>query len=209
MAERYEHTIAPFTRKLFDKLATTPWIADFYLAGGTALALQLGHRTSVDLDFFSETSFDESRLLPPLASIGILEVLQTAPQSIIGTLDGVKISFLEYRYPLLKAPTELDRVKIASIEDIAAMKLNALARRGTKRDFVDVYFIAKRQPLSEQLRLFQTKYNSVGFNLVHLKKSLVFFEDAESEPMPAMLVPTEWREVKNFFVEEAPGLAAI
>ena len=206
MSEFYEDTIATPTRKLFNKLATSPWLSDFYLAGGTALALQLGHRTSVDLDFFSEKNFDEAVVIEHLTTLGKLQILKRAPQSVIGTLDGVKFSFLGYMYPLLNTPLRFRSVNIASIEDIACMKLDALSSRGTKRDFIDVHFIASRISLSELLGLFNRKFASVGYNMVHIKKSLVFFDDAEDDPMPAMLVPANWGDIKDFFVNEVTSL---
>src|SRR5216684_1498349 len=97
----HEETLAQPTKALFDKLAQFPWLSAFYLAGGTGLALMLGHRISVDLDFFSEKAFDETELVNKLVAVGKLEILARSPQSITGTLDGVKFSFLGYPYPIL------------------------------------------------------------------------------------------------------------
>ena len=202
----HKETMAPETHALFSNLASAPWLPGFYLAGGTALALRLGHRTSVDLGFFAAKPFDEALLVENLAAAGKAEILQRSPQSVIGILDGVKFSFLGYPYPMLKPLGNLDGISIASIEDIACMKLDALASRGTKRDFIDVYFVATEIPLADLMALFKQKYASVGYNPVHLKKSLVFFEDAEGEPMPAMRAPVLWTDVKRFFVEQATSL---
>ena len=202
----HEETLAVPTQKLFQKLTECPWLANFYLAGGTALALQLGHRTSVDLDFFTEKPFVEDAIIANLAKIGKLEILTKDRQSVIGILDDVKFSFLGYPYPLLKSPLSFLGTQIASVEDVACMKLDALASRGTKRDFIDLYCIAKHLPLIDLLALFQEKYASVHYNLLHIKKSLVYFEDAEGDPLPDMRVPIEWKEVKEFFEREAVGL---
>jgi predicted nucleotidyltransferase component of viral defense system len=202
----HPETLAVPTRKGFDQLAAHAWVSTFYLAGGTALALRLGHRISVDLDFFSEAEFNENQLIRELSSMGILEILQKSPQSLTGVLDGVKFSFLSYPYPMLKNGEVWNGITIASIEDIGCMKLDALSSRGTKRDFIDVYFIAQRIPLSVLLRLFERKYAAVRYNLLHVKKSLVYFEDAESDPMPGMIVPVTWEEVKQFFVKETKNL---
>lgn len=199
----HKETIAKPARKLLDKLALSSWISDFYLAGGTALALNLGHRVSVDLDFFSERDFNEDDLISKLSSVGDLEVLQKAPQSVTGALDGVKFSFLGYKYPLLKTGSIFNGIGIASIEDIACMKLDALSSRGTKRDFVDIYFIAKIIQLEEIFRLFEKKYASIKYNIMHIKKSLVYFNDAEGDPMPIMIASVTWNEVKKFFVDQA------
>jgi len=199
----HEETLAPATRSLFRKLTGCDWLSDFYLAGGTALALQLGHRTSVDLDFFTSELFDEAAVIAHLVKIGTLELLQRERQSVIGILDGVKFSFLGYPYPILTPPQSFEGTLIASVEDIACMKLDALASRGTKRDFVDLYCIAKRLPLSEVMALFQQKYAAVHYNLLHIKKSLVYFDDAEGDPLPDMRVPIKWEDIEVFFRKEA------
>jgi hypothetical protein len=199
----HEEILAQPTANLFKKLSSYPWISEFYLAGGTALALHLGHRMSVDLDFFSTAMFDESVLIEKLLPVGDLEVFQKSMHSVTGSIDGVKYSFLGYTYPLLDKGTEFRGIAIASIEDIACMKLDALSSRGTKRDFVDVYFICKEIPLGEVIKMFERKYASVRFNILHLKKSLVYFDDAESDAMPHMLQPVTWDEVKQFFLKNA------
>lgn len=202
----HEETLAKPTRKLFDALPARAWISDFYLAGGTALALQLGHRISVDLDFFSATEFNEAHLIEQLQEIGALEIFQKSLQSVIGTLEGVKFSFLGYKYPLLNRGETWRDIAIASVEDIACMKLDALSCHGTKRDFVDVYFIARQIPLPRLLDLFVQKYSTIRFNLLHVKKSLVYFNDAESDPMPGMIQPADWAEVKEYFLNEMKNL---
>ncbi len=201
----HEETLAKPTQKLFGKLTGCPWLSDFYLAGGTALALQLGHRTSVDLDFFTGKAFDEGKMIENLRTIGKLEILQKERQSVTGILDDVKFSFLGYPYPMLRPPTQFQGTSIASIEDIACMKLDALASRGTKRDFIDLYCISQQLPLAELMDLFQAKYASVHYNLLHIKKSLVYFDDAEGDPLPDLRVSIRWTDVKEFFKNEAVG----
>lgn len=202
----HEETLAQPTRRLFDKLSSFPWILDFYLAGGTGLSLSLGHRVSVDLDFFSEKEFDEPALVDHLRAVGKLEILHKAPQSLTGTLDAVKFSFLRYSYPLLAPGTVWRSITVASVEDIACMKLDALSSRGTKRDFIDVYIAAQRIAMAELLKSFERKYSSVKYNLMHVKKSLTYFDDAEGDPMPDMIAQVTWGEVKEFFQEEAVRL---
>lgn len=202
----HPETLAVPTKKVFNRLAAQPWISAFYLAGGTALALRLGHRISVDLDFFSEAPFDEGRLMGDLSSLGTLEILQKSRQSLTGVLDGVKFSFLGYPYPILKRGESWNSITIASVEDIACMKLDALSSRGTKRDFVDVYFITQQMPLPGLLRLFERKYAALRYNLLHIKKSLVYFADAENDPMPDLVVPVSWEKIKAFFEQEVERL---
>ena len=202
----HEHTLAPSTQKLFDKLAQNSWVSDFYLAGGTALALHLGHRISVDLDFFNKQDFNEALIISKLSDIGKLEVFQKSLQSITGSVDDVKVSFLGYKYPLLKPGTKLKDIALASVEDIACMKLDALSSRGTKRDFIDLYFIAKVIPLSVIFEMFEKKYALIKYNMLHIKKSLTYFIDAEDDPMPKMIVPVTWNEVKDYFTEQVMDL---
>ncbi len=198
----HEETLAKPTLKLFEKMAKNSWISDYYLAGGTALALRLGHRVSVDLDFFSENDFNEAALVDKLVPIGDLRVLQKSPQSVIGSIDGVKFSFLGYKYPILQSGIKWKGITIASVEDIACMKLDALSSRGTKRDFIDLYFIAKQIPLPTVVKLFETKFAKIKYNMLHIKKSLVYFDDAEGDPMPNMLLPIKWSEVKEYFIKQ-------
>ena len=191
------------TKEVLFNMKKMPAIEQFYLAGGTALALYLGHRVSFDLDFFAQDDFDELLLIQQLPSLGKFELEKKSPQSILGLLSNVKISFLGYRYPLLFPFQTLEDIKIADVRDIVCMKIDAISSRGTKRDFIDVYFVVKEiMPLEEILRLFVQKYAAINYNLMHIKKSLVFFDDAESESMPKMLKQVEWEEVKNFFKEE-------
>ena len=191
------------TKEVLFNMKKMPAIGQFYLAGGTALTLYLGHRVSFDLDFFAQGDFDELLLIQQLPSLGKFELEKKSPQSILGLLSNVKISFLGYRYPLLFPFQTLEDIKIADVRDIVCMKIDAISSRGTKRDFIDVYFVVKEiMPLEEILRLFVQKYAAINYNLMHIKKSLVFFDDAESESMPKMLKQVEWEEVKKFFKEE-------
>ena len=185
----------------------TPLGAQFYLAGGTAVALHLGHRRSYDLDFFSPVSFkkDDPRRL--LARLGQLTVEQEGEDTFLGVLDGVRISFFIYPYHLLASPMTFGRIQVAALEDLAVMKLDAIAGRGKRRDFVDLYFICRDfMPLGETLARVERKYEGVKYNFVHLLKSLMYFEDAEADPMPEMLKPVAWPDVRRFFEQEAGAL---
>lgn len=195
------------TKKSFSLLEKMALVGQFYLAGGTALALQLGHRISLDLDFFDKNEFDEIQLTQQLSKIGKFNLEKKAPQTILGILENTKVSFLNYSYPLLFPFKTIESIKIADSRDIACMKIDAIASRGAKRDFIDVYFAAKEfASLTEILKLFAQKYASLNYNLVHVKKSLVFFDDAESDPMPKMLNPVNWGNIKKFFQEEVVKL---
>jgi hypothetical protein len=121
-------------------------------------------------------------------------------------VQGVKVSFLGYAYPLLFSLRKFLGVQVADPRDIACMKLSAIASRGTKRDFVDLYAAAREVRLRELLDLFQQKYARTRYNTVHLLKSLVYFADAEMDPMPDLLARLSWDEIKGFFVREVPRL---
>ena len=117
-----------------------------------------------------------------------------------------KLSFFKYPYPLLFKPLPFKGVNIAHVFDIACMKIVAISERGTKRDFIDLYFICKTNPLDEMFELFRKKYQLVKYNIIHILKSLVYFEDAENDPEPQMIEKVDWEEVKNFFEKEAVRL---
>jgi predicted nucleotidyltransferase component of viral defense system len=195
------------TRANLALLSETSLADPFYLAGGTAAALYLGHRISVDLDFFGPDPFDSSLLAGQLADLGQFRLDRIAPDTLLGELAGVKISFFRYRYPLLAAPSVALGARIASLPDIAAMKLDAVSRRGTKRDFVDLFFVAQSGlSMSEGLMWYQRKYAGLDVNVVHVVKSLAYFVDAELDPSPRMLVDYSWDKVKRFFEQEAKSL---
>ena len=188
-------------------LAETGLTASFYLAGGTAAALHLGHRISVDLDFFGLEHFDSAQLAACLSDLGQFRLERLGDDTLLGELGGVRISFFHYPYRLVVKPVSVLGVNVAGIEDIAAMKLDAISRRGTRRDFVDLYFIAQSGlTVSEALQWYQRKYAGLNLDLVHLVKSLAYFADAEADPMPHMLVEVSWDEAKRFFECEARSL---
>jgi hypothetical protein len=171
----------------------------FYLAGGTAVALHLGHRRSVDLDWFTaEALSDTMRLAQDLREQGIPFVAgMAAPGTLHGTIRGVRVSLLEYRYPLLAALRPWrGGSRIAGRPDLAAMKLAAVAQRGAKKDFVDVYALGHgRCSLRQMLRWYQEKY--AVHDVAHLLYSLAYFDDADAERMPRLLWDVQWRTIKE------------
>ena len=199
-------TVSPALRQTLLELQQASLLLPFYLAGGTGLALQLGHRHSEDLDFFASESFDAELLLQNLGRLGGLSVLARSPQTLHVQLRGAKVSFLDYTYRLLLPLAVFQGVKVADSRDIACMKISAIAGRGTKRDFIDLYFAAQRYGLPRLLELFQEKFSEANYSSIHLLKSLTYFEDAEKDPLPDMLIPLSWKEVKEFFLREVPAL---
>ena len=181
-------------------------LADFYLAGGTGLALQLGHRLSRDLDFFSREHFGEEAYLQRLKALGDVSISVKAPDTLHATILGTKTSFIAYTYPTLFSTKSFLEVAVADARDIACMKVSAIASRGAKRDFVDLYACALRFGLKEILQLFDRKYAQANYNKIHILKSLTYFADADKDPLPHMLEAIEWGAVKQFFLAEAPRL---
>ncbi|MFQ5599847.1 MAG: nucleotidyl transferase AbiEii/AbiGii toxin family protein [Candidatus Krumholzibacteriia bacterium] len=172
----------------------------FYLAGGTGLAIQLGHRSSVDLVWFCEKPFpNPDDLAARMRAAGIaFDIHQTAPGTLHARVEEVATGFISYQYPLLRPQVvyaEFD-CPLASVEDIACMKLAAVAQRGSRKDFVDVFAIGETSTaLREMLALFRTKYETreVG----HVLVALSYFDDAEGEPMPAMVWAESWETMKT------------
>lgn len=174
-----------------------------YLAGGSACALQLGHRISVDLDFFTPKEFNGKSLIKSLKKIGRFKVDQQSWGTILGTMEGIKFSIFVYKYPALFPYKSLFNINILDLRDIAAMKVDAISTRGIKRDFIDLYFICQKGiTLKEALIFYDNKYSSLSSNVVHIQKSLVYFVDAEIAEMPQMIKKVDWQEVKKFFERE-------
>jgi hypothetical protein len=173
--------------------------AGFYLAGGTAVAVHLGHRQSVDFDWFTPSALEEPLVLAERlrSEAPGLQTASVGPGTLQAQILGVRCSFLSYRYPLLRpaVPWSEFSCTLASIEDLACMKLSAVAQRGARKDFLDVYAIGLQGlGLRQMIGLYREKYgvNDVG----HLLAGLTYTDDAEREAMPVMLVPIDWNEVK-------------
>jgi predicted nucleotidyltransferase component of viral defense system len=191
------NAIPDSVREVLTALAPLPALGSFSLAGGTSLALRFGHRVSVDLDFFTRAAFDPGNLLSALP----LDVTEVARAEGSVTLDagGTKIDFLRHDYPLLEAEEVLEGVRLMSLRDVAAMKLNAIANRGSKKDFFDLHRLLHSYRLEELLQAFEAKYPKSDRFVV--LRSLAWFEEAEQEPDPISLDGVGWEEVKRSVVE--------
>lgn len=191
----HTETITEKNKNLLQKLMTIEELKKTRLVGGTALALQLGHRISDDLDFFGsfDSAFDLSESfsdIPDVEKTGANRTMQ------FFNLNGIKVDFINLEYPWIKDVVNIDGVRLASIEDIAALKVNAIIGRGTRKDFVDLFFLLKRFSLKEILSFYEEKYEKKA-NIQIALRSMVFFDDAESDPMPVMLKPFDWSEAKE------------
>jgi len=171
------------------------------------LALRLGHRVSEDLDFFRTDQVSPLALHDVFRQVGPYETLQEAEHMLTVLASGVKLSFFRVKDPFLFKPNPYRFFAVADIKDIALMKLIAISGRGSRRDFVDVFTIARSGiSLQDLFSLLPKKYGPGRANAYHILKSLTYFEDAEKEPMPVMLEPFNWKECKAFFVREAQSL---
>ena len=184
---------------LLKELQAIPELKELRLVGDTSLALQLGHRISIDLDLFG--SFDSSLPLE-MFLFDFENVNKTGSNRFMQffEIDGVKVDFVNYNYPWLNEPLIEEGIKLASIEDIAAMKINAIINRGTKKDFIDIDFLLERYSLAQILELYQQKYGVKDYQIA--LRCLSYFEDAENETMPRMLVKKDWKTIKSDIIEK-------
>lgn len=195
------------TFRAIERLGRAQVLPQAYLAGGTALALHLGHRESEDLDFFTDKAFNETILIEKLKRLGEFEVKESAWRTILGRFMEVKFSIFYYQYPLLEQTIDFKDIKIASKQDIAAMKLQAIGDRGAKRDFIDLFFLGNELTLETVFDLYGQKFGKLEERKYHLLRGLRYFEDAERDLLPVMYQPLDWQEVKRFFRQEVKRLA--
>ncbi len=198
------------TLATLNQIAAIPQITGtYYLAGGTACALHLGHRLSYDLDFFSLKPLEPHSLLNILKPLGNLEITQNDIGTFNGLLNETKISFFIYPYPSIEPAVLYHQTPIASIKDLACMKLESVSSRGVKRDFVDLYYIAKVYSLESMFEWFNQKYIHQNISLSHVMKSLVYFNDAEDNPEPMMHDSAySWDQIKQYFIDSIPPIAS-
>ena len=191
-------TIEPKTLELLRKLQSLSIFENSRLVGGTALALQLGHRKSIDLDIFGKIAATPEEIHETCSEVGSFEISKTSKNINIYWVDGIKVDCVNYPYEWLEECRVLDGVRLASISDIAAMKISAIINRGTKKDFIDLHFLLKEMSLNHILDLYDQKYTD-GSRFIAIK-SLTYFEDAESDPMPYMFEDVIWEDVKKSII---------
>jgi Nucleotidyl transferase AbiEii toxin, Type IV TA system len=188
-------TVEPGTLELLKRLMLRPVLEPFLLVDGTALALQLGHRKSIDLDLFTPISFNGSNLLEILSSAFEIGIELEEPNMLITNIEGIKVDFVKMSYPILYPTLLVKGVRMLDLRDIAPMKLKAVAQRGSKKDFFDIYFLLDLMPLESMLSLFQQKFKM--HEVFHIVKSLAYFEDAEQFADPIVFdASVTWKKVK-------------
>lgn len=199
------------THKAFEYLSHQSWLQDdWYLAGGTALALQMKHRLSADLDFFTQkTDFDMESLINHVSSAEWTTTLREKG-TLYGELFHTKISFIVYPYFIPKKEfLSFGDINILDKQDIAVMKIIAISQRGRKRDFIDLYWYTKNiEPLLDVMKRVEHQYPTIKHNYHHILKSLVYFDEAEQDPSPHLLVDISWEKVKSCFIALVPKLAS-
>jgi hypothetical protein len=176
-------------------LMLNPLLDDLRLVGGTALALQIGHRKSVDLDLFGIIDFGLLDINELFHGIDKLTVLKSSKNINVFSVNDIKVDIVNYSYPWIGKLMVYDNIRMAAIEDIAAMKLAAITGRGSKKDFIDIHYLLQRYTLSQILGFYKRKFQDGSVFLV--LKSLTYFEDAEAEPMPFVFEPLDWSIIKQ------------
>ncbi len=197
-------TVVPQLMELLNKIMAEKSFSGFNLVGGTALALQIGHRNSIDIDLFGTQEIDLDLFLELLNNLGETKISKSSKNILIADVAGIKIDFVNYKYPLLEKIIEMEGIRTVSKQDIAAMKLNAIAGRGSKKDFIDLYFLLQVFSLKEIVDFYIQKYFD-GSEFMVLK-SLTYFEDADGQPSPQMFLDFDWEKCKKTILEEVKRL---
>ena len=168
---------------------------EFNLVGGTSLALQMGHRISIDIDLFGASEIDEDLFLEVLKKFGTVQVIKKSKNILICSVNGIKVDFVNYQYRLLESTLLEENIRLVKKKDIAAMKVNAIAGRGSIKDFIDVYFLLNEFSINEMIGFYLQKYSDGSEFMV--RKSLTYFDDADNEEAPIMFQTITWKEIKK------------
>lgn len=193
-------TIEHNTLELLKRLQSLPCLKNTRLVGGTSLALQIGHRKSVDLDLFGNIECDIDELKEAICSCGTTTVLKDSTNIHIYTVNGVKVDIVNYKYPWLEDAYIEYGVVLAKLPDIASMKVNAVIGRGTRKDFIDLAHLMKVYSLSQILNFYFRKYPEASMFLA--AKSMAYFADAEEDPMPYMFTEETWDDIKAYISKQ-------
>ena len=193
-------TVEQSTLGLLKNILQQPVFKNHRLVGGTSLALQYGHRLSIDLDFFTSEFIEHEEILINIKSIGKVDVVSKSKYISCFFINDVKVDFVSLPYHWIDDPIIEDSISLASINDIAAMKLSAITNRGSKKDFIDLQLIMKHLELKKMMSLYHQKYPD-GMEMLVLR-SLIYFDDADLQPDPVMLTEYDWNEVKAFILDQ-------
>ncbi len=202
-------TITDGMHRLLTWMGQQEFVSHFYLAGDTALALQIGHRRSMDLDFFSATDEVHETTRQNLMHVFSQrqgQVIENVDGNLLILVEGLIVGFFSYGYDLLEPVLKLGHIEVASLMDIGLMKLDALIGRGGRKDFYDLYFISQHISLAGLLRRGEKKYPQARDFALMAAESLVLFENADRDPPPDLLVDLPWDEVKHYFIDQCKAL---
>lgn len=164
------------------------------------MALHIGHRQSIDIDLFGKSELEADNLIPELNDIGKLTTLKVSKNIKIFEINNIKLDIVTYQYNIIREIKVVDAIRLVSKEDIGAMKLNAITGRGSKKDFVDLYFLLKDFTFKELINFYFDKYPNGSEFLLY--KSMTYFDDADVQPMPEMIIPASWLEIKKLISSE-------
>jgi hypothetical protein len=184
--------------ELIKSLQDKEYLKDFYLVGGTALAIYLGHRKSIDIDLFSNHDFDAVQLLENIHQDFQYDLFFTAKNTLKGIINGTKVDFLAHRYEYVHEPVVMAGCKLLSMQDIAAMKLNAIAASGQRsKDFIDIYYLLEQYEIGEMLSFYKTKYNQQHDTFI--LKSLIYYKEVDLSDWPVIIKDPrlKWAKVKK------------
>ena len=188
-------TVDEGTLGLLKQLQSLDVLSEMRLVGGTSLALQIGHRKSIDIDLFGILNVEFDILIDELKTLGEVVLLKNSKNIHSLLINNIKVDIVNYNYKWLTNKMTIDNIYFATIEDIAAMKLNAIMGRGSKKDFIDLYFILKNYTLTTLMDFYSKKNHDGSIFLV--LKSLAYFDDADEQEMPFMFHNTSWQTMKN------------
>lgn len=193
----YKQTVSSATLELLKRLINDPSLTDFFLVGGTALSLQIGHRISIDLDFFTTSEFDQIALMDTLEANYGLVTDSYEKNTLKGKIEGIKVDLITHKYGLLSPLIEIDGIRMAGLQDIAAMKMNAITRSGTRvKDFIDIAYLSSKMSAIEIMECCLKKYPN--HNPLMAIKSLLYHEDIDfSEPIEIIDSDYQWSFVEQ------------
>jgi len=194
----YKETVDKSILDLLIRLQAKEYLKGFHLVGGTAIALQIGHRKSFDIDLFSDFSFNVAQMLENLSADFNFKLFFSADNTIKGSVDNIQLDILAHRYPLVKEPITEEHITMLSLQDILSMKLNAITTSGQRvKDFIDVYYLLREFSLAEMIGFYKTKYKQ--YNEVNVLKSITYFDDVELSDWPQMIDNPllKWDDIKK------------
>ena len=196
----YQEAVEPNNLERLSEICRIPYFEEMRLVGGTALALQMGHRLSVDLVFFGRRDFNDEEMAASLRGFSDKELMSKSPNIKVYQIRGIKVDFVNYPYRWIDGMIMDGDIRMAGFRDIAAMKINAITGRGTKKDFVDLFFLLQRFSFSEMVEFYLKKFTDA--NLFLALRSLIYFEDADKGQVDMLDKKHSWQKMKKEIVRQ-------